>query len=316
MQLKKAERRKAKLRVGIFGPSGSGKTYSALLLAHGLVGDWEKIAVIDTERGSADLYSHKGDYNTLTLEPPFTPERYIQAIQTCIQAGMEAIIIDSISHEWEGAGGCLEIHDQMTGNSYTNWAKVTPRHNRFIDAILQSPVHMICCGRAKQDYVLQEKSGKQVPEKVGLKAVTREGFDYEVTLAFDLDIKHNATSAKDRTEMFIDKPPIVITEETGKQLAEWANQGVDPLEQRKKAAELSADIGRLMKEGNLEKAEAMAAIGHETLLGLSLDQLQEARDTLAVYVESRQIETAVGEPPVDILPIYAESQEVPEAGAA
>ena len=229
MALRQAQRRNAKLRIGLFGSSGSGKTYSSLLMASGMA-PWEKIVIVDTEQGSGELYSHLGPYNTITLSAPFTPEKYVAAIKECEKAGMQVIIIDSISHEWEGRGGCLELHDNMPGNSYTNWGKITPRHNSFIDAILQSPAHIIACGRSKQDYVLQEKNGKQVPEKVGLKVITREGFDYEMTLAFDLDIKNNAVASKDRTGLFKGKPDFVITPETGKSLLAWANSGVARVE--------------------------------------------------------------------------------------
>lgn len=227
MQLTKATRTKTKIKLGISGTSGSGKTYSALLLAKGLTKSWDKIAVIDTENGSADLYAHLGEYSTLTLAPPYMPETYIEAIEVCEKAGMEVIIIDSMSHEWDGKGGILEQHSAMTGNSFTNWSKLTPRHNAFIDKILQSPVHIICTMRSKQDYVLNEKDGKQVPQKVGLKAITREGVDYEFTLVFDIDIKHKATASKDRTGLFMDKPEFVIDEKTGKMIKDWTEQGVD-----------------------------------------------------------------------------------------
>jgi hypothetical protein len=138
MELRNAERRQAKIKMGLQAPSGAGKTYSALLLAYGLINDWSHIAIVDTENHSADLYAHLGNYQVLALEQPFSPERYIQAIEVCEKAGMEAIIIDSISHEWEGVGGILDIHGAMMGNSFTNWAKVTPRHNGFVQKILQS----------------------------------------------------------------------------------------------------------------------------------------------------------------------------------
>lgn len=227
MQLTKATRQKTKMKLGIAGVSGSGKTYSALLLAKGMAGKWDKVAVIDTENGSANLYAHLGDYNVISLEAPYTPERYIEAIEVCEQAGMEVVILDSMSHEWDGKGGILEMHSAMTGNSFTNWGKLTPRHNKFIDKILHSPIHMICTMRSKQDYVLNEKDGKQVPQKVGLKAITREGVDYEFTLVFDIDIKHNATASKDRTELFMDKPDFVISEQTGKTIKAWTEKGVE-----------------------------------------------------------------------------------------
>jgi hypothetical protein len=223
-QLSQAKRDKAKIKLGLQGPSGAGKTYSALLLAKGLCGDWSKVAVIDSEHQSANLYSHLGNYNVLPLLPPYSPERYSIAIQTCENAGMQVIIIDSISHEWEGQGGILEIHSNMLGNSFTNWSRLTPRHNDFINNILQSKCHIIATMRAKQDYVLSEKNGKQVPEKVGLKGITREGTDYELTLVLEVDIKHQAKSSKDRTGLFDKMPEFTITEKTGERILRWCSQ--------------------------------------------------------------------------------------------
>ena len=141
---------------------------------------------------------------------------------------MEAIIIDSISHEWEGVGGILDIHGAMMGNTFTNWAKVTPRHNAFVQKILQSNCHIVATIRSKQDYVLSEKNGKMVPEKIGLKGVTREGLDYEFTIVLELDLKHMATSTKDRTQLFMDKPSFIITPDTGKTIKAWCESGAAP----------------------------------------------------------------------------------------
>ena len=232
MELKRATSKKVKLRLGLSAVSGGGKTYSALLLAKGLVGDWSKIAVIDTENGSASLYSHLGEFLTAELKPPFAPERYIEYIKGCEDAGIECIIIDSISHEWEGEGGVLELCEKNGGNFQTGWKAMTPRHNKFIQAILQSKCHVITTVRRKTEYALQDTTNKkgqivQAPVKVGLKEVTREGFEYDVTVNLELDVKHYATSSKDRTGLFADKDPFIITEETGKLIAEWCERGVD-----------------------------------------------------------------------------------------
>src|SRR5690348_7312053 len=194
MQLQTAERKMARIKMALQGASGSGKTYSALLLGYGLCENWSKIAVIDTENHSAHLYAGLGRYQVVGIDAPFEPEKYIEAIQVCENAGMEVIVMDSLSHEWEGAGGILDTHGNMAGNSFINWARLTPRHNAFIQAMLQSSCHIIATIRTKQDYVLTEKNGKQVPEKVGLKAIQREGMDYEFTIVLDLDIKHYATA--------------------------------------------------------------------------------------------------------------------------
>lgn len=225
MKLQKAERKRSKIKIALQGSAGSGKTMSSLLLAQGLTNsDFSKIAIIDTENGSADLYAHLGDYNVLKLELPYTPEKYIEAIEVCEKANMEVIILDSISHCWDEL---LDFHSKLAGNSFTNWNKVTPRQKAFVNKILQSNTHIIATMRTKQDYVLNQKNGKFIPEKVGLKAVQRYGVDYEFTLVFDIDIKHFAMASKDRTGLFVDKPEFNINKSTGRKILEWCNQGVN-----------------------------------------------------------------------------------------
>lgn len=224
MQLQKASRKKASIKMSLQGPSGSGKTYSSLLLAYGLCNDWSKIAVIDSENHSSELYSNLGSYNVLQLSAPYTPEKYVQAIEACGQAGMQVIIIDSISHEWEYI---LENHAAMTGNSFTNWQKIGLRHKAFIQAVLNAKAHIIVTTRTKQDYVLNERNGRMVPEKVGLKAVQREGLDYEMTLVFDLTMKNTATASKDRTGLFYGKSEHKLSIDTGVLIRQWCNEGND-----------------------------------------------------------------------------------------
>jgi hypothetical protein len=235
MQLRYSERKRAKIKMALQGSAGSGKTYSSLLLAQGLTdGDFSKVAIIDTENGSADLYAHLGRYNVLTLNPPFAPEAYITAIDVCERAGMEVIIIDSISHCWDFL---LDYHSSLAGNSFTNWSKVTPMQKAFTDKILQCDAHIIATMRTKQDYVLNQKDGKYVPEKVGLKAVQKDGLDYEFTIVFDLDIKHFAVSSKDRTGLFMDKPEFKISPATGQKILNWCNSGTNLQDARAKIKE-------------------------------------------------------------------------------
>jgi len=225
MNLRQSSRTQARIKLALQGCSGSGKTYSALLLAFGLTSNWSKIAVIDSENCSSDLYAHLGNYQVLSLPQPFTPETYIEAISVCEKAGIEVIIIDSISHCWDYL---LDYHANLQGNSFTNWAKVTPRQNAFFQEILSSPCHVIATMRSKQDYVLNEKNGKMIPEKVGLKAVQRDNVDYEFTLVFDLDLSHNAKASKDRTGLFMGKPEFTITPQTGKEILNWCNTAAKP----------------------------------------------------------------------------------------
>lgn len=221
MELKKSQRSKVKIKMALQGPSGSGKTYSALLIAQGLTkGDFSKIAIIDTESGSGNLYAHLGNYQVLNLDIPHSPERYMEAIDLCINSGIEVIITDSISHCWDFL---LDYHSSLTGNSFTNWNKVTPRQKAFVDKILQSDVHIICTMRVKQDYILSEKNGKMVPEKVGLKAIQRDEISYEFTIVFDIDYKHFTSASKDRTNLFEGKPQFIINSNTGKKILDWCN---------------------------------------------------------------------------------------------
>jgi len=222
-KFKKAEKSNCKIKMALQGSSGSGKSYSALLIAYGLTNDWSKVAVIDTENGSAHLYSDLGNYSVLNLSAPYTPEAYSEAIDAAVKNGFECLIIDSLSHEWNGSGGILDIHSNIPGNSFTAWAKVTPRHTAFVQKILESNIHIIGTMRSKTDYVLSEKDGKMRPEKIGLKAVQREDAEYEFTLVFEINQKHFATVSKDRTGLFKNKPELVLTAEVGKTIAAWCN---------------------------------------------------------------------------------------------
>lgn len=227
MKLQKAQRNQVKLRLGLSGASGFGKTYSALLLAYGITNDWNKIAIIDTENNSATLYSHLGDFNVLSLNEPYSPERYIKAIEVCEKEEIEVIIIDSITHEWSGKGGCLELHEQL-GGRFQDWAKITPRHQAFIDKILNSNCHIITTVRRKTDYSLdKDGNGKTKVMKLGTKEITREGFEYELTVNFELiNDNHLVTASKDRTGLFSGKPEFIISSYTGKKLIEWCNLGI------------------------------------------------------------------------------------------
>ena len=225
---RKAERRKAKLRLGLVGPAGSGKTYGALLIAMGLGG---KIALIDTENGSGDLYAHLGDYDVCTLDAPYTVQKYLTAIEEAEQAGYSVLIIDSLSHAWAGEGGLLDqqgkIADSGRGNSYTAWRQVTPWHNKLVEAMLTSKCHIIATMRAKTEYV-QEKNdkGKTEIRKVGMAPVQRDGMDYEFGVVFDLDVNHNATVSKDRTTLF-DGQIFRPSRKTGEALRDWLESGTD-----------------------------------------------------------------------------------------
>lgn len=228
MQFTKATRKKAKLRLALTSPSGGGKTHGALMIAKGLGG---RIALIDTERGSASLYEHLCDFDVLELEPPFSPERYIDAIKIAEAAGYDVCIIDSTTQEWSGTGGCLEINEQVAaakfrGNTWSAWNETTPRHRAFIDAMVQSKMHIIATGRSKTETAQQQIDNKKTVVKLGMKTEQREGFEYEFTAVLDIiHDGHWATASKDRTGLF--SQPHVISEDTGKRLLNWLESGID-----------------------------------------------------------------------------------------
>ncbi len=235
---RKAERQQAKLRLALCGPSGSGKTYSALLIAQGLV-PGGKIALIDTERGSGELYAHLTDYDVAVLDPPFTPNRYIELIHLSEKAKYDLLIIDSLSHAWTGEGGILDLHDKATsanrsGNSFAAWREVTPKHNALVDALLGSSLHLIVTMRTKTAYDMVDDNGKKKPIKIGLAPVQREGLEYEFTTVFDLAVEsHVATASKDRTRLF-DGEHFAPSVKTGELLREWLMTGKDPTEESRK----------------------------------------------------------------------------------
>ena len=250
---KKAERKQAKLRLALAGPSGSGKTYSALLLAQGLGG---RIAVLDTEHGSASLYADLVDFDALELHAPYSPERYIEVIAAAEQAGYETLVIDSYSHEWTGSGGCLEInesvaHQKFRGNTWAAWNETTPRHRKLTDKILTSSMHIICTMRSKTETVQGE--GKKIL-KLGMKSEQRDGTDYEFTVVLDLTHDgHTATASKDRTKLF-DQPEL-ISADTGRRLLAWLNSGLNPEERAKEQlVDALADIANAPDMAALESA--------------------------------------------------------------
>jgi energy-coupling factor transporter ATP-binding protein EcfA2 len=219
----KAKREQIAVKVLLGGASGSGKTYSALRLAKGIAKKaGGKIAAIDTENGRIRYYADEFDFDDMRLAVPFEPEKYIEAIEEAVGAGYTVLIIDSITHEWDY---CLEIHSKMPGNSYTNWAKITPRHDAMMEKILQSPIHVIATVRGKDEYVLEDKDGKKVPQKVGLGYKQRDNTEYNYTVTFNIDQKtHVADVMKDNTHLFEGRYEM-LTEKDGERIWSWANEG-------------------------------------------------------------------------------------------
>jgi hypothetical protein len=236
---KKAERRKAWLKLALTGPSGAGKTYSALLIAKGMGG---RIAVIDTENESAQLYAglaEMPEYDHLSIDPPYTVQKYADAIKAALEAGYENLIIDSISHAWQGEGGLLQQKEELDArgaagsrkdkNNFTNWAPITKQHEQFKAWLLKADVHLIVTMRSKQDYVLADGNR---PVKVGMAPIQRDGMEYEFTTVLDLAMNHSAQATKDRTGLF-DSKIFQPSPETGKSLIDWLNGGAGDLVRRR-----------------------------------------------------------------------------------
>ena len=220
MTFTKATKTKSKLRLALTGTAGSGKSLGSLLIAKGLGG---RIAMIDTENGSGNVYSDICDYDICNLSAPYDPRKYIQCIHEAEKLGNDIIIIDSISHESNGEGGCLDLHTRECasgkGNSFTAWSKITPLHNLFVQALTASPCHIIATIRSKTDHVINES--RQVI-KVGLAPVQRDNIEYEFSTVFDISMAHLATVNKDRTGLFPDTP-FEITPDIGAKLRKWLN---------------------------------------------------------------------------------------------
>jgi hypothetical protein len=229
----KAEKRKAWLKLGFAGPSGAGKTYSALAVASGM---GKRIAVIDTENGSASLYADRFEFDVLEIDSPFTVEKYVEAIKQALSAKYEVLIIDSVSHAWAGEGGLLDQKETLDArggkgekNKFANWRGITKQHEHFKAWLLKADIHLIVTLRAKQDYVLGEGN---TPQRVGLAPIQREGFEYELGTLFELALDHTARATKDRTSLFDKRMPFVPGPEHGKELMAWLQSGKGDLVQR------------------------------------------------------------------------------------
>ncbi len=227
MGFKKAKREQVWLKVLLSGPSGSGKSYSALRLAKGVFSQCggNGIAYIGTESSRNKYYADEFDYDLSELDEPFECKKYMNAIDEAIDLGYKVLIIDSLTHEWKWLN---DTHDKMPGNSFTNWGKLKPMHHEFMEKVLRSPIHIIATARGKDEWLLEEKNGKQVPKKVGLGQQQEKDISYEYTLSLNIaQDTHIASVDKDNTKLFEGKFE-VLTEKHGVKLYEWANNGETP----------------------------------------------------------------------------------------
>ena len=250
-QVKKAVREKIYPKIALIAPSGGGKTYSALRMATGMAAELRekhgkagKILLANTEQKRGYYYANEFEYDIVDIEAPHEPEKYVDLINFAVESGYDILIIDSATHEWEGRGGCLELQTKA-GGTYQSWAKVTPRHNRFITAIADSPITIIATMRGKDQYeVSKDDKGKTNVQKIGAGAQQRSGFEYEFTCTFMLDQKTNtAEVSKDNSHLFDSVGAKLLTEEDGRAIIRWANSGNGYTPPKRAEAEAMEDDG-------------------------------------------------------------------------
>jgi hypothetical protein len=230
----KATKAQAKARIAVTGPSGSGKTYSALAWAT-VLADGGNIAVIDTERDSAKLYADRFNFDTLSMGAPYHPDRLVEVLKVAEQENYAVVVIDSLTHFYNGSGGLLELVDlagaKAGGNGFAGWKTGTPIQQRMVDTILNFNGHIISTMRSKTEYTLEkdERTGRTAPKKVGLAPQQRDGIEYEFTLVVEMDVDHRTIIGKTRCESLADKVfPSNKGEEAAKIFDNWLKSG-DPL---------------------------------------------------------------------------------------
>jgi hypothetical protein len=197
VMFQKATKKGQSARIAMFGPAGSGKTYSALLIARGLVGPGGRVAVIDTERGSASKYADVDSFDVAELDS-YAPARYIEALRFAAQEGYGAIVIDSLSHAWEGEGGILDQVDQR-GGRFDTWKDMTPQLRELVNMLLTFPGHVIVTLRSKTEYVVEKNDkGKSEPRKIGLAPKFKDGMEYEFDIVGEMDDSNTMRVTKSR----------------------------------------------------------------------------------------------------------------------
>lgn len=229
IQIKKAVRERIFLKLVVTGATGSGKTKGAICIARDLSPSG-KIGVIDTENRSASYYASDINFDVIELDAPFTTAKYLEALRAFVDGGYEAVVIDSLTHEWAASGGILDQKSQKDargGNSFTNWNEMKQLHNKFVETMLQSHVHIVCTLRSKMEYVMeQNEKGKAEVRKLGLAPISSDGMEYEFGVMFDIDRNsHLAVASKDRTGLFEGRSFELANEPIGRELRTWLESG-------------------------------------------------------------------------------------------
>lgn len=223
MSFSKAVKTESKLRLALGGVSGSGKTFSALSIAKHLGG---KVALIDTEHASASKYSDLFDFDTAVLTDSYSPVDYLRLVNQAVEGGYKTLIIDSLSHAWNGRNGILEQNEiysqRMKINSFQAWGKCgTPLYTSFVEGILAANIHVIATVRMKQEYAMIEENGKTRPQKIGMGLQQREGLEYEMDIFGEMDLENRLIISKSRLPEISGRMFPKPGEEFAKILARW-----------------------------------------------------------------------------------------------
>lgn len=301
-RIRKAERQMSYMKALCIAPSGGGKSYSFLRLATGfseqlkkLDGKEHRIGYINTEANRGEMYADKFDYDILDLQPPYTPEAYMDAMDDFIDEGYDILIMDSITHEWSGQGGCLELHAQQKGkDSYMNWKNVSPRHERFMEKIINSKIHIFATVRGKDAYERVEQGGRIKYEKVAYGYDQRKNLEYLFFVSFMIDLEsHYAQAVKDNTEIFTMNA--LLSEKQGKELCNWAyNTTSDDVQSMRKAQQDVIDKTKAQEEqefknGGIYKKQAEKELRVE--LG---EVVQDIIDIAKGYASQGRREEVIG----------------------
>lgn len=283
--VEKATRERIAVKIALMSPSGGGKSYSALRLATGMVNEMKKtntlngtnskILFANTEGPRGRYYADEFNYDIVDLEPPYNPELFIDLINYAVDEKYSVLIIDSSSAEWEGRGGCLELQ-QQAGGKYQDWKFVSPRHEKFIDTLAYSPIHVIATMKGKDQYeVEKDDRGRVSVKKLGVGAAQRNGFEFYFTTTFNIDRdSHMAKCEKDNTHIFEKSGATILDESYGEKIIQWANSGESENVTSKRFSEnKSATPAESVTEledtinsiGSLAKALADAGVAKKTI---------------------------------------------------
>jgi hypothetical protein len=284
----KARKSQAKARVAIVGPAGSGKTWTALRMASHM---GKRIALIDTEHGSASKYADKFSFDTLIMEK-FSPRQYVEAIKSAEQSGYDVLIIDSLSHAWQGLGGALEMVDSAAGkyggNRFAAWRDVTPEHNALVDAMLSASCHIIVTVRVKTHYDVQKDDrGKMTPVKVGLAPIQREGLEYEFDVVGDIDHQHVMTISKTRCSELDGETFRLPGEDVATIIIDWLSDG-EPVvlaseDQKMVVCDLLRQLGFTTPDA---QADALRKAKLPSIDAMTKEQAQDAIERLQKKVDA------------------------------